>query len=76
MAASQPGFLGLESTRNADGLGITVSYWSSEDAIVAWKEHADHKVAQEAGRRVWYTDYQLRVARVEREYGKASVIRQ
>jgi heme-degrading monooxygenase HmoA len=70
LAAQQPGFLGVESARTPDGLGITVSYWSSEEAIAAWKAHADHKIAQETGQRVWYSDYQLRVARVERSYGK------
>ena len=70
LAASQPGFLGVESVRSADGFGITVSYWSSEEAIVAWKAHLEHKPAQEAGKRVWYADYQLRIAKVEREYGK------
>jgi heme-degrading monooxygenase HmoA len=70
LAARQPGFLGVESARTEEGLGITVSYWASEEAIAAWKAHADHKVAQETGQRIWYSDYHLRVARVERDYGK------
>lgn len=70
LAAKQPGFLGVESVRGADGLGITVSYWSSAEAIVSWKAHLDHKPAQEAGKRIWYADYQLRIAKVERAYGK------
>lgn len=70
LAARQPGFLGVESVRGADGFGITVSYWSSEEAIIAWKAHAGHQPAQEAGKRVWYAEYQLRVAKVERAYGK------
>src|ERR1051325_4753983 len=70
LAAQQPGFLGVESARTPDGLGITVSYWSGEEAIAAWKAHAQHKVAQEAGQRVWYAEYHLRVAKVERDYGK------
>jgi heme-degrading monooxygenase HmoA len=70
LAAQQPGFLGVETARTAGGLGITVSYWSSEEAIAAWKAHAEHKIAQEAGQRVWYSDYRLRVARVDRAYGK------
>jgi heme-degrading monooxygenase HmoA len=69
LAAQQPGFLGIETARDANGFGITVSYWSSEEAIAAWKAHLDHKPAQEAGKRVWYADYQLRVAKVERAYG-------
>lgn len=70
LAAGQPGFLGVESVRGADGLGITVSYWSSEEAIAAWKGQLEHRAAQEAGKRVWYADYQLRIAKVERAYGK------
>lgn len=72
MAAAQPGFLGVESVRGADGFGITVSYWESEQAIVAWKAVTEHKLAQETGRRTWYADYQIRVARVERAYGKTA----
>jgi heme-degrading monooxygenase HmoA len=71
LAAQQPGFLGVESVRDANGLGITVSYWESEEAIRHWRENAEHRVAQEAGKRTWYADYELRVARVERAYGKA-----
>jgi heme-degrading monooxygenase HmoA len=70
LAALQPGFLGVESARGADGFGITVSYWSSEEAIAAWKLHLEHKPAQEAGRRVWYADYFLRVSKVERDYAR------
>jgi heme-degrading monooxygenase HmoA len=76
LASTQPGFLGVESVRGADGLGITVSYWSSEEAITAWKAHMEHKPAQEAGKRVWYADYQLRIAKVERAYGKTTAARQ
>lgn len=70
LAAQQPGFLGIESVRGADGFGITVSYWASEEAIAAWKTHVEHKPAQDAGKRVWYADYQLRIAKVERAYAK------
>ena len=68
LAASQPGFLGIESVRGGDGFGITVSYWSSEDAILAWKANAEHLAAQDVGRQRWYAHYELRIARVERAY--------
>ena len=47
LAADQPGFLGLESTRGEDGLGITVSYWRSLEALQAWKQVAEHRMAQQ-----------------------------
>mgnify|MGYP000870927363 FL=1 len=70
LAARQPGFLGVESARGADGFGITVSYWASLADIANWKAHAEHRIAQESGKRLWYEHYELRVAKVERAYGK------
>lgn len=69
LAATQPGFLGIESARDAEGFGITVSYWKDEAAIAAWKAHAEHAVAQRLGRQTWYGAFRLRVCRVERESG-------
>lgn len=68
LAQQQPGFLGVESVRGEDGFGITVSYWEHEEAIRAWRRHAEHTVIREQGRREWYARYVLRVARVERAY--------
>ena len=68
LAARQPGYLGVENARGADGLGITVSYWASEEAMRAWKHVAAHAAAQRSGRERWYADYTARVARVERAY--------
>lgn len=70
LARRQPGFLGIESARNADGTGITVSYWESEEAIANWKAQADHRIAQRHGKMDWYSTYSVRIARVEREYAK------
>jgi heme-degrading monooxygenase HmoA len=70
LAAVQPGFLGAESTRGSDGFGITVSYWASEAAIAAWKHHAEHAATRARGRTHWYAHFELRVAKVERAYGK------
>jgi heme-degrading monooxygenase HmoA len=69
LAATQPGCLGIESARGADGFGITVSYWASLEAIATWKANAEHGLAQARGRREWYSHYELRIAKVERAYG-------
>ena len=66
LARQQPGFLAVESARGEDGLGITVSYWESEEAIRQWRAHAEHLVAQQQGREKWYARFSLRVCRVER----------
>ncbi|WP_077923956.1 antibiotic biosynthesis monooxygenase [Spirosoma sp. 209] len=66
LAHEQPGFLGVESARQE--VGITVSYWDSLDAIRQWKQHAEHRLAQQQGRQRWYESYTVRICRVERAY--------
>lgn len=70
LALQQPGCLGYESVRN--GLGITISYWESMEAIRDWKANAEHVVAQRQGRDIWYNCYKTRICRVERDYGYES----
>ncbi len=67
LAATMPGYLGAESARN--DIGITVSYWKDLDSIQHWKYQADHVMARDMGREIWYQSYRLRIARVERAYG-------
>jgi heme-degrading monooxygenase HmoA len=67
LARNQPGFLGYESARKE--VGITISYWSSLDAIKAWRNHERHSLARKKGREEWYRNFRVRICRVEREYG-------
>ncbi|HBF29780.1 antibiotic biosynthesis monooxygenase [Rhizobium sp.] len=71
LARQQPGFLGVESARGADGFGLTNSYWTDEAAIRNWKMVVDHLAAQSQGRAQWYSHYEVRVAKVERAYSFA-----
>ncbi len=68
LAKTMPGYLGIESARDENGFGITVSYWESEEAIANWKKNAEHLQAQRQGRAEWYEHYSVRVAKVERAY--------
>ncbi|WP_425618368.1 antibiotic biosynthesis monooxygenase [Anatilimnocola sp. NA78] len=67
LAAQQPGYLGVEGSREASGLGITVSYWASREHIVAWKQNSEHALAQKLGRSTFYRDFRLRICIVESE---------
>ncbi|NOU96206.1 antibiotic biosynthesis monooxygenase [Paenibacillus sp. LMG 31456] len=49
LASVQPGFIGVESARQ--GIGITVSYWESLEAIQKWKQNERHLIAQRKG--IW-----------------------
>ncbi len=67
LASKQTGFLGVESAREA--VGITVSYWSNLESIRNWKANLEHREAQKLGRENWYSEYRIRIAKVEHEYG-------
>ncbi len=68
LAAAAPGFLGVESARRPDGVGITVAFFETEGAVRAWKLEAEHRAAQLAGRERWYEEYAVWVAQVDRAY--------
>jgi heme-degrading monooxygenase HmoA len=66
LASTQPGFVGFETARQ--DIGISVSYWSTLEAIQAWKENVEHRQTQHRAKD-WYKSFRVRVCRVEREYG-------
>jgi len=62
----QQGFVGVYSARDEDGIGITLSYWSSLDAIIQWKANKAHSAIQQRGKSEWYDWYQLQVCEILR----------
>lgn len=66
LAKKQKGFLGIDSARNE--VGITASYWESLEDIKNWKQQSEHLIAQQKGRKDWYSWYHVRICKVEREY--------
>ena len=67
-AARQPGYVGIDSVRAADGHGITISYWADEASALAWRDHAGHAAIRDQGRADWYDSYEVVVATVTRDY--------
>ena len=68
LAKQQPGYLGVDSARGDDRIGITVSYWADDTSAKAWRDNAEHAAIREAGRDRWYRWYDLHVASVTRSY--------
>jgi heme-degrading monooxygenase HmoA len=65
------GFISIERFESLTNKGkyVSISYWRDEEAIRAWRTHAEHQVAQRQGRQHIFADYQIRVAQVVRDYG-------
>jgi len=68
LAQQQPGYIGLDSVRDADGQGITISYWRDEASARAWHRHADHAAARQAGRECWYDGWKVIACDIKRHY--------
>ncbi|MGR3764149.1 antibiotic biosynthesis monooxygenase family protein [Rossellomorea sp. NS-SX7] len=68
LASKQSGFLGVESSRDQDGFGITVSYWDSLESIKQWKNNLSHQKAQVKGKKDWYSAYITRICKVDHDY--------
>ncbi|MGI9501743.1 MAG: antibiotic biosynthesis monooxygenase family protein, partial [Geminicoccaceae bacterium] len=65
------GYLGIEAARNTDGTGVAVSYWKDIETIQKWAKDPEHQVAKKMGRSVWYDYYMIRIAKIERVYGRS-----
>ena len=66
------GFISIERFESVTEPGkfVSLSFWRDEAAVAAWRNVAEHRRAQEGGRRSVFDDYRLRVAHVVRDYGK------
>jgi heme-degrading monooxygenase HmoA len=65
------GFISVERFQSLTTPGklLSVSFWRDEAAVAAWRNHAEHRKAQAAGRGGLFADYRLRVVSVIRDYG-------
>lgn len=48
---------------------LSLSFFRDEAAVAAWRQLAEHRDAQTAGRNGIFSGYRLRVAQVLRDYG-------
>jgi len=65
------GFISVERFQSLTDPGklLSLSFWRDEEAVARWRNHAQHRTTQAAGRSGIFRDYRLRVAGVLRDYG-------
>jgi len=65
------GFVSVERFESVSEPGkfVSLSFWRDEAAVQAWRNLAEHRLAQARGRGQIFADYRLRVAEVSRDYG-------
>src|SRR5215475_8912688 len=65
------GFISVERFESITEKGkmLSLSFFRDEAAVEAWRNVAEHRVAQAKGRAGIFKDYRLRIASVIRDYG-------
>ena len=65
------GFISVERFESLTEKGkmLSLSFFRDEAAVQAWRNVAEHRVAQAKGRGGIFKDYRLRIAGVIRDYG-------
>jgi len=71
LLAQVDGFISIERFESLTQPGkiLSLSYWRDEEAIRQWRNIEEHRRTQDAGRRIIFAGYRLRVAQVMRDYG-------
>jgi heme-degrading monooxygenase HmoA len=70
-ATSMPGFMDFKQFTADDGERLALVQFDTWEHQQDWRNHPDHKVAQQRGRTEWYSEYHIQVCRVlsERNFG-------
>ena len=61
IVSAMPGFISYREYEARDGELLGITEWASAEALAAWRENPDHRKAQELGRQVFYTEYDITV---------------
>jgi heme-degrading monooxygenase HmoA len=67
LARAVPGFVSFRHYGAPDGERCSVIEFASDDAVRAWRDHPEHRAAQQRGRSDWYAAYRLQTCEQVRE---------
>jgi heme-degrading monooxygenase HmoA len=68
LARSMPGFVSFERFTADDGERLALIAFESLEDVAAWREHPEHRAAQQLGRERFYSEYNITVAEQVRAY--------
>jgi heme-degrading monooxygenase HmoA len=59
LASAMPGFISLRHYTSDDGEMLAVVEFASAEALAAWRDHPEHRKAQQRGRNDFYAEYEI-----------------
>ena len=68
LGSAMPGFISYREYAAADGESVAIVEFDSHESLRAWREQAEHKEAQQAGRDRFFSEYRITVCDPVRDY--------
>lgn len=68
LASAMPGFVSFKTFTAADGERVSLVEFESWETHEAWRNHPEHRLAQQLGREKFYAEFRIQVCLVERDY--------
>ena len=68
LAVKMPGFISVKTFNADDSERVTLVEFESEETMRAWREHPEHRQAQQLGREKFYSEYRIQVCQPIRDY--------
>lgn len=67
LVSTAPGFVGMDYAPT-DGGELLIARFESSEALQAWRDHPEHRAAQERGRNEFFEHYRIEVCDEVRSY--------
>lgn len=68
LASSMPGYISYKDFVAEDGENVSVIEFESLETLAAWRDHPEHKLAQQRGREEIFSEYRIQVCTPMRDY--------
>ena len=67
LVSAMPGFSGVKDFQASDGEAVSIAEFDTLEHMTAWREHPEHKAAQERGRQEFFKEYSIQVCTMVRD---------
>jgi heme-degrading monooxygenase HmoA len=68
LVSSMPGYISQKEFVAEDGETVSLFEFDSLESVAAWREHPEHKAAQQRGRDEFFAEYHIQVCSTIRDY--------
>ncbi len=68
LGSSMPGFLEIKEFKADDGECMMLVTFQTRDDMINWRDHPDHKRAQQRGRESYFSKYDVKIGEVMTHY--------